>query len=307
MNPKPIALLCSDLHLQLECPVARDEPSWKEVMSRSLNELSVLANRYACPIICAGDIFNHWKAPPELINFALAQLPEMYAVPGQHDLPLHNYEDLHKSAYETLVRADKIHTLVPGVPCQVPTHGSPGLVLHGFPWGYPPKPRGPQKAGFINVAVVHSYIWKSGCGFPGAQVGELIAAYHPSLVGYDVALFGDNHHPFLQQLGSCLVFNHGAFFLRKSDERRLKPEVGVLMSDGSIHLRSLDSTPPNWFPEPEAHEQENQRTMDELVRELQELGATGLDFTEAVKTYLQSHRVPEDVQKVILHLLDDGT
>ena len=54
-------------------------------MQRSLEQIRDLQKEFDCPVICAGDIFDKWNSPPELINFAYDNLPEIYAIPGQHD------------------------------------------------------------------------------------------------------------------------------------------------------------------------------------------------------------------------------
>ena len=99
-----IAIFAADLHLSLKAPIWRStEQDWFEAMLRPLVELRTLATLHNCPIVYAGDIFDKWNSPPELINFAIEHLPKGHAIPGQHDLPLHNYEDIRKSAYWTLV------------------------------------------------------------------------------------------------------------------------------------------------------------------------------------------------------------
>lgn len=97
-----IAVLCSDIHLCHTCPPARsNEPNWYDAMARTLDELAGIASHYYVPILCAGDVFDRWNSPPELINFAIKHLPPMHCIPGQHDLPNHSLEDIRRSAYST--------------------------------------------------------------------------------------------------------------------------------------------------------------------------------------------------------------
>ena len=111
-----IALLVGDIHLSAKAPLCRaKEPDWFEAMARPLMELVDLQKQIGKesdgipPILCAGDVFDRWNSPPELINFALEYLPpQMYSIPGQHDLPNHNYNEIDRSAYWTLVAANKI-------------------------------------------------------------------------------------------------------------------------------------------------------------------------------------------------------
>ena len=88
MKPKSIALLCSDIHLSLNSPICRglDRERWFETMAHYLKKLKDIAKDHAVPIVCAGDVFDKWNSPPELINFALKHLPEMYAILPNHNL-----------------------------------------------------------------------------------------------------------------------------------------------------------------------------------------------------------------------------
>jgi len=130
-----IAILCSDIHLCHTPPVARSaEPDWYVAMERQLDELRAVAEQHGAPIVCAGDIFDRWNSPPELINFAIQSSPKMHSIPGQHDLPHHRYEDMQRSAYWTLVAAGVLTDLG-----TVPKVVSNWLAVHPFPWGFPIK------------------------------------------------------------------------------------------------------------------------------------------------------------------------
>jgi DNA repair exonuclease SbcCD nuclease subunit len=121
-DPNPvIAILCSDIHLSERAPIARAVgQDWFTVQKRYLDQLRELKEKHNAILIVAGDVFDYWKSSPELINFAIVHMPECYAVPGQHDLPNHNYNDLHKSAYWTLVEAKIIKHLDPYIKIDVP-------------------------------------------------------------------------------------------------------------------------------------------------------------------------------------------
>ena len=306
MKAVPVAILISDLHLQLNKPVAREEENWWYVIRDKLALLHALKSQLDAPIICAGDILDYWKCPHELVNYLIENLPEMWAVPGQHDLPLHNYADRRKSAYWTLVKAKRIHQLVPGERHVIVTPGScPELYVYGFPWGFPiQRPLGDG----LNLCVAHQYVWKEGCGHALASNEQRASKLKAQLKGYDVALFGDNHKNFVEKVGDCTVFNHGCFIPRKSDERNYKPRIGILMSDGSLTFEAQDTSKDLWAPIAEAKKKESDGNMQRIISELQDLGATGLDFKEAVKRYTTSKNIAKPVQDIINQLLEqDGS
>jgi len=309
MKNQPLAILIADLHLCHTPPSARSvESDWYGVMGRTLDELRELVDYYGKPpVICAGDIFDKWNSSPQLINFAINYLPRMYAIPGQHDLPLHNYDDLEKSAYQTLVEAGKIVNLPPGEPCTLNSTEGPskrGLAIVGFPYGFEIKKFTGDADGALKVAVIHSYIWARACSYPGAPKEQRVGGYKKQLNGYDVAVFGDNHHCFESKAGGCLVWNCGTLMRRKMDEKHLTPSVGVLYEDGSVEVKLISTSSEDKFADPIEDLPETSIEMREFLQELSSLEKDSWDFAEAVKRYMEGNRLGSDTKKVLLEALE---
>jgi len=304
------AILVSDIHLQAKPPVARSaEPDWFAAMARPLTEVADLAEQHDCPVFYAGDIFDRWDARPEIVNFALAHLPDGYAIPGQHDLPYHDYQEIKRSAYWTLVEAAKLVNLVPAELTQggASILAWPDLIVYGFPWGHQPEPIKPIK-GTIQLAIVHGFIWQKGTGYPGASVEAKVGAYRERLQGYTAAAFGDNHKGFLADAGGVAVCNCGGLMRRHTDERDYQPGVGLLHADGSITRHYLDTTEDQFIETTEAEEVVEQvLDMSAFVTGLRELGADdALDFLLAVERFLQGNEVSDRAQEIILAACGEG-
>ncbi len=300
-----VALLCADLHLSERPPVARSaEPDWFAAMQRPLFELTGLQRKYKCPILCAGDIFDRHNSSPTLINWAIDHLPEMYAIPGQHDLPYHRYEDLERSAYWTLVRAGKIVNLRP----DTMSAKLESLLCFPFPWGFgihslKNSVWERNKSGKICVAVIHQYIYTNKeNGYPGAPKEAHLPNIAKRLQGYDVAVIGDNHQGFTKQVGDCTVSNCGTLMRRKADEIDYKPQVGLLYSDGSIRSHNLDTSQDKFLPREtmKGLEEQGWPDLEEFMTGLRELGVDALDFREAVKRYLDDKGVDKTVKELVL-------
>lgn len=299
---KVIAILCSDLHLSHRPPSARSgEEDWYEVMRRQLIELGGLKDKYCCPIIVAGDVFDKYNSPPELMNFALAYLPDIYCVPGQHDLYQHNLDEMDKSAYHTLVMVGRIVHL-PTPYADLITGGGKeqrGLVLHGFPWGVEITSLENPDPDRIHLAVIHKYCWTKNHGYPGAPEDNKLGAFRKQLKGYDAAVFGDNHMGFLAVSGDCTVLNAGTFYRRHQDEKGYKPHVGLLHEDGSITLHYMDVSQDKFIEENEPII-EHEMNMDGFLEELEELSSDPLDFREALRHYVEHKGVSSEVGKIVL-------
>lgn len=299
----PIALLVADLHLCHKPPSARSvEPDWYAAMARPLRQLRAMAAETGASILCAGDIFEKWNSPPELINWAIENLPKMFAVPGQHDLPLHDAKQIKRSAYWTLVEAGTI------VDSLTPDPIVMGMGVYGFPFGEeitPPK----DESDRLKVALIHSYAQQFGKGYPNAPRESLIFGYKEKLEGYDVAVFGDNHQTFRTRVGETCVVNCGCLIPRKLNERNYEPVIYVLFDDGCVEERELDTSEDRWVGPEESAEFAWAETLEfaeglsEFVEDLKSLECDSLDFRSAMYRYLDSNRVTGPVRKAVLEAM----
>ena len=298
MTKEVIAILCSDLHLSHRPPTARSaEPDWYAAMERQLVELYRLWGKHHVPIICAGDIIDRWNSPPELINFALYHLPFMYCVPGQHDLPNHNIDEIHRSAYETLIKARKIEDIESFTVAN-------GLSLYGFPYGSEIKPllEKEKEKDSVHVAVIHKYCWIGERSYLGAPKENKLGAFKKQLKGYDAAVFGDNHVGFLAKSGDCNVLNAGTFYRRHKDEKDYKPHVGLLHEDGSISLHYMDVSKDKFLDESNTIMcGEHEIDMGDFLDGLEKLSSDPLDFQEALRHYANYHKdIDLEVKRKVL-------
>jgi DNA repair exonuclease SbcCD nuclease subunit len=296
---KPLAIFTSDWHLSGRVPVARNATSdeWEAVQVGYLTQMSdiqrILKNT---PIFHAGDVFHKWNEPAETINWAIRHMPVIHAIPGNHDLPNHNYAELKRSAYWTLVEAGKIVNMRPFMSI---THGTDVRIM-AYPYGYTEdrsffdhlkleQGEKPGKCKF-NVALIHAYVWLSGASHPGAREEDHVAAYGKALKGYTHAFFGDNHAAFeTTTKNGPFIFNGGAFIRRRSPEINYEPTVTVLWGDGNMRRVRLD-TSADRFEDVDRIDPFGLAEMgldaDELLTILADAAEAGISFVETVKRYI---------------------
>lgn len=308
--PKVLAVLCSDIHLQSKPPLARaGEPDWFKAMKRPLDELRHLQTKHNVPIICAGDIFDYWKSSPELISFAVEHLPKMVVVAGQHDLPYHSYPDIYKSALWTLSLIGRVVIMSPGQPYRFDS-----FTATGFPWGFPiTKTKDKKRGEMLQLAVVHAYCWTKHYCFEGASDSFRLSNYRSQLkeCGYNAAVFGDNHKGFLSDGNDdppIPVLNSGAMMRRRSDEKSYRPQVGLLMSDGSISLFPLNVSQDVFVENvKDVEHAETAMEMSAFMKELEDIRDSDLDFAERVRQKLEQSDVGPRTRKVILESIGGQT
>jgi DNA repair exonuclease SbcCD nuclease subunit len=290
-----IAIAIADVHLGLNPPACRAETDWLAVQAGYLKQVKEIAN--GCPILCAGDLFDRWNPPPELITFALRHLPNnVICVPGNHDLPLHRADLMHRSGYGVLVEAGKI------VNQSYSKWMNIGFTLTGFGCGAEIVP--PTIKADLQVALIHRYCWVKGAAYPGAPEESHLRELAKQLKGYQIAIVGDNHQHFIRELKSGLtVCNVGTLIRRKSDEIDYQPCVAIINADGTTERQMLDTSKDKFHANPKERE-ETALDMKAFIDELEGLGEHGLNFREAVENHLRSDGISPGVKEIILKALE---
>jgi hypothetical protein len=322
MSEQVFSIHVSDIHLRETTPRARAEHDWYKVQENYLDQLRTLQKRFGgAPIFYAGDIFHEPHPCPELINFAIRKLPKGYAIPGQHDLPLHRYEDKEKSGYQTLVHAGVLTDMVYDSPIVIPKNGY-YLAYFGFPWkareqkGIPPiMDRMIAHYSKVNlkdfdyrVAVTHEYCWTRDAVYEGGEAKtesntvNLLKQYADK--GFTHVFSGDNHIGFRNPAADYGIpqwCNTGGFIPRHTNEREYIPFVCVLMIDGSTRLIHLDTSKDMWHaksyvmkPDPSLQSlQRYRKLLDELRKNLD----LHCDFLDNLKREAEKHGL--EIQQAI--------
>ena len=289
------AIFCSDIHLSLTPPVFRsNEPDWFAAMARPLNEIKALKEKHNCNVYCAGDIFHKWNAPPELINFAIKNLPYMITIPGQHDLPYHKLEEIERSAYHTLVMTEAIYNI-----SSQNTHLSKhGVYMTGFPYGVKLKRnQSNAKEDQITVAMKHEYTWKTGFGYPGAPEENRVINMPSN--GYDFVVCGDNHQAFK----SGKTVNCGTLMVRNANEINYIPSVWLLVRNRQRYemvRHQLDTSEDVYLDTSVLDAAGIDVTdMKGLIAELQKLESDSFDFEKAIEVYCKGHKVKKAIIEIL--------
>lgn len=290
----------ADVHYSHDVPVNRIESTrgqWYDYMEMHTQRLySFLKAHKITVLTISGDIFHKWNSPPELINFVMkmfknfkAEGISILAVPGQHDLPMHNYEDIKKSAYWSLVEAGVIQTLRLRATV-VRVGGEEVIQFHGFPWGTcltESSHMGAFGKGIPKIALIHDYCFnKENGNFPGVSLSK--HTFHWSnllaLHRFDCAFFGDNHLGFVHKsTGAPWIYNCGAFLKRKTDDNPCT-SIGLLCKTGlqsmSVRTINLHNEPNSFKTAATKKVKPDYLQVIEGFRQLAKTGEKVLDFVE---------------------------
>ena len=280
-----------------------------EAMARPWKEIKDLQEKHHAEVIVAGDLFDRWNQPPEMINWALDNLPHMLAIPGNHDLPAHRFAEAHRSAYGTLVRAGRIKELTPE---GYRDYGW-GIQVHGFPFGTeltpPPKsakPNTSKRRKVLTVAVIHEYLWTAGTGHMKADPRQMLFKKHSRFDGWDVVIVGDNHMRFtLKTKGGTTIYNCGTLLRRKANEADYRPCVGLIRQSGKVEPHYLDISKDVLTVLVKKDDPDEDHAIISFVEELVSLQGTSLSFRDALIAAMEHERVTPSVRAVLMRALDN--
>lgn len=307
MSKSPVCgMFISDIHWSEKPPTSRSEESnWIQTQEGYMIQLEELWKSHNMPpIFIAGDLFAKWDSSPFIINHVLKWLNaferKIWAIPGNHDLPNHNYTEIMRSAYWTLAEAGVIKHLTPGI-----SYGIEELMVTPFPHGFEVCPPHEKHSLALNVALVHDFIWTAKTGHENAPEVKRWGSWEGKLKDYDCAFFGDNHHGFLIQSKKhkTWVLNCGTFMRRYADEKNLKPCVGLLHQDKSITRHYLDTELDKFIDMGEILESLESGlkvSLAEFAEELSQAHTERLDFTKAMVLWMEKNQVDEKIKEFVL-------
>jgi predicted phosphodiesterase len=293
---KPNLILCSDLHLREDTPTCYIGDFQKEQWD-SLDFIRELQKEYDCPVLCAGDMFHHWKPSPFLLSQTIEHLPDdFWVVYGQHDLPNHNLELSCKSGIFTLNRAGKLRILPQG-------HWGKNDAIHGN-WTINGK----------NIYVWHITTYQNNLPWPGCTASsakQLLKKYF----NCDLFLTGDNHQPFIEEYEGRLLVNPGSMTRQDADQLNHRPRVYLWYAKtNTVEPVYLPIVPGNDVISREHIEVVKQRNerLDAFIAQLNFLGIEkpkgsegGATFEENLKMFENTNQVRSTVMQIVYKAMEE--
>lgn len=289
------AIICSDIHLRDSSPICRTD-DFIETQTRKLKWLSDLQEKYNVPILCGGDLFNYWKPSPWLLGYALRNLPNnIVVVPGQHDLPAHNLDNIDKSGIQVLADAGKIKLIV-NPEKDYFTIGKHEVV--GFPWGASWKMAcdGPK------IAIIHYGVYESKPHYPGAEVSGGSAKYvlNKLLDDYDLVISGDNHLSFTYTSGKRTLVNPGSFMRTSASQIDHQPSVYLWDEKTNLVERVYVPIEKGVISREHIEElQERDERLEAFVSQLKPTTELTVNFRKNLQSHISLNKVSKKVSDLI--------
>ncbi len=282
----PAAIFTADWHLREDTPICRIDDFW-QTQWKKVMFISNLQVKYGCSVFHAGDLFNHWKPSPYLLSKTMQYLPKrFFTIYGQHDLPQHSLDLLHKSGIFTLFNARALNVFGGTHFGQTPTESS-------------------IEIGIKKVLIWHRLVWHGRkpwprCTDPSAD--DILNRYLP----YDVILTGDNHKPFVVRRDKRLLVNPGSLTRQKSDQMNHRPRVYLWYADindvETVYI-PIETNVVN--REHVQEKEERDARIDAFISRLNEDWETDIDFVENLNRFERKNQIRRSVMRIIRKAMEN--
>lgn len=207
---EPDLILTGDWHLREDIPICHTGDFEKEQWD-AVKFIADLQTKYGCPVICAGDMYHHWKPSPYLLSETIKHLPDkFYTVYGNHDLPQHNLQLANKCGIAVLMNSGKLQVLDDCHWNQEPN--KPSIVIHK------------ANKELVNVLVWHIMNYQGKAPWPGCTdplAAKLLRKY-PS---FSLIVTSDNHKTFTETYNGRLLVNPGSLTRQTASQANHRPSV----------------------------------------------------------------------------------
>jgi DNA repair exonuclease SbcCD nuclease subunit len=288
------AILCSDIHLREDKPICRTDDYWN-AQWKKMDYIGYLQGKYDCPVLCGGDLFNHWKPSPMLLSETIKHIPkQFFTVYGQHDLPQHNLDLAYKSGIFTLWMGGHIELLAQGHWGQEIDINKSSITLEKIP-----------------ILVLHITTYVGSLPFEATPASKILKDYPQ----YKLILTGDNHQPFVTRIQDSYVNGVEKFRLLVNPGSMMRMTADQINHDPRVYLWYAESNTvePIYLPIEEdvisrEHidiQQKRDARIDAFISSLDGDWKATMSFEDNLQVFEKKNNVEKEVMNIIYKSLEN--
>jgi len=296
-------IVCADLHLRHDKPVARTDAYWL-TQSEKFQYILSLA-RQNPPLIVAGDFFHKARPPIPLIRWVMDTLLEYdvipIVVPGQHDLPWHSLEHIADSGIGLLQAAGLVDILTnPSEPYFYKKYALFGCPFGQNPWPIPDDVSQKDLKQFTKILIWHHLVIRKGEElWPGQKAtvsGKILRTFRH----YDYILTGDNHQAFIETARNRRHINPGSMCRMAISQLEHRPRVYDIEKDEFVYIPIREDVFDLALSQSAA---ERESRIANFVEHLNAGYEVGVDFERNLIRFMDDNSIGDKVRNIVLECL----
>lgn len=281
-------IACSDIHLRDSVPECRTDDYWT-AQWKKFKFIIDTANDLGADICCAGDLFDKAQSSQLVEAMAIKYLRTLvgafYVIPGQHDLPNHNYNNYYSSSMHVLSMAEVIVAMNTDYNVAQILNSKELLMIHTMVSQDNKRKRTAQERVLDEKSTSARKILRD----------------HKD---YDLIITGDNHKPFIEELNGRHLINCGSMMRMRSDQISHKPRIYHVTEKG-IKQIFLPIEKGVVDRERVEEEKEQERKFDAFLKRASNEYEIDLSFEGNLEKYFRANRIRKGVQTVCWEMIDE--
>jgi DNA repair exonuclease SbcCD nuclease subunit len=284
-SKNPIAVLCADLHLREDQPLARTD-DYQDTQWNKFRFLLEAARENNIPILCAGDIFNKARVSKEFEKKIVRIIEQhgvtFFAIPGNHDLPYHNLKNLDDSSLGILELSENVKLF----PVELDT-----IYIENY---------------FnFKIGMIHSLIHRDN---PIVVEGKTISSKAKTFLkknpDLDVILSGDNHEHFVEEFEGRLLINPGSMMRMKASQIAHKPCFLLLYSDLSYETIYYPIKKGVLNREHIDVKEKQEERMNKFIQKITGKENISVSFEDNLYNYIKANKIRKPVEALIQEAIE---
>ena len=289
-NKIPTLICSADWHLREDTPICYTSDYWKDQWE-AVDFISDLQKRYSCPVIMAGDMFDHWKPSPNLLRETILHIPDQLIVCyGQHDLPAHSLDLVNKCGIKVLEAAKKLR------------------ILKGVHWGQEPKNQGDSLYFEVeegkSVLIWHKMNYQGKKPWPSCT-DPMAASLLRKYPQFSLIVTGDNHKTFSESFEGRWLVNPGSLMRMDADQIDHRPCVYLWFAeDNTIEQVFIPIKQGVISREHLEREAERDGRIDAFVSRLDDDWEAALSFEDNLEMFFKTNQIRTSVKNIIYQSIE---
>lgn len=291
-------LLTADWHIRGDRPRCRIDEDWIESQRQDIQAVVDIARREKVDEAWVlGDLFHQPRAATEAVNMVLVGLKDLrevcpvYILPGNHDLPYHDYGNLEQSSLGIVLKSFP----------ELRTREEPrGLTIAAAPFGLDPVDP------HADVWATHQLTFENDETKPPMAGGKIAQDLLDEALGVHIVVTGDYHRGYVYTgADGRRVITPGCLNIQAADMVDYKPRVYIWdTATDQIDAHYLPINSVSIVTDYLAAEKERDERMDRCLEVATAAASVALSFTDNLKAAAEGPETAPGVKGIINEILD---
>jgi len=295
-------IITADWHLRSQRPRCRLDDNWLETQRNALMHIATYAGEYEADVIVIGDIFHSTNETTNEVIGLVQELAlvleetdcKLYILAGNHDLPQHNLDNIHRSAFNILLNSKNVMHLND---CEAFAEMGYSHSAHDFG----------EADEDSQIIFKHILCFPENEKIPPSdkivKPSELFAQFENAKYIFT----GDYHRQFVYAKGKKKLLNPGCLLRQAADMIDYEPAVFYAeFVNGELTYTTLPIPDDEKLVTDEYLEKEEIRNsrIEAFIERIKENEQVTFDFVENVHNLLKNNRIDAEIKSTILELME---